>query len=147
MRIGIDKDEPFAGRGAGPGITGSPDLIDRFKDDSRARSSRQFRRSIRRVVVANHRLTFPAQGVECPARGLDTAQGRTKEFLLVIRGNNDRDLHNDKAWTIQSEKRSEPQAPTRISSTRPCLAPHQPCRRLNGKRYLPRSSSWKVIFR
>ena len=76
MGIGVHKNQPVAGGRRRPGIPGAGDLIDWFKYNRRAGSSRDFRRAVGGIVVAHDQFDLPAALRECARRRFDRGPAR-----------------------------------------------------------------------
>ena len=91
MRIGVDEDQPVAGRSRRARVACARDLIDRLEDDLCLFLARDEGGPVGRIVVADDE--FPAAGaVEGPRRRLDAIKRPGEQALLVERRNDDRQL-------------------------------------------------------
>jgi hypothetical protein len=96
VRVGIHKNEPVAGGGAGAGIPGAADLVEGFEHDERARSAGDVAGAVGGIVVADDELEFPAARGEGGGGGFDLREGGAEELFLVEGGDDDGNLHGQK---------------------------------------------------
>lgn len=74
MGIGIDKNEPIAGRGGSAAVSGTGDLVDGFEDNFGAGGSGDFGRLIGRIIVADDQFGLPAALMEGGKSGVNVAK-------------------------------------------------------------------------
>lgn len=87
--IRVDKNEPLSVGRRCACVTRPRDLIDRFEEDVGALGPGEFARSIRRVIVADNDLMFPANLRKCGRRTSNAPQRALNELLFVKSWNND----------------------------------------------------------
>lgn len=93
MRIGIHKDEPIAACCGCTGITGSPDLVERFEDNLRASAAGNFRSAVSGIVVAHDEFKLPATLLERGRRRLHFGERDIEKLFLVEGRDDDRNFH------------------------------------------------------
>jgi hypothetical protein len=119
MGIGVDEDQPVAGRGGSARIARTADLVHGLEDDRRAGRARDRSRLVARVVVADDEFGRPAARVERRHRGPNAAKGCSELAFLVERRNNHRDSHVATLKPVASGfSRKKAEAPAVIASMR-----------------------------
>jgi len=83
MRIRIHKNQPVTRRRFRAAIPCAGNLIDGFEDDRCARFTRQLRRPVSGIVIADDEFCLPAVPVKGHGRGFYLAQGFANQPLFV----------------------------------------------------------------
>ena len=83
MGIGIDKNEPVAGRDRSAAVSSAGDLVDGFEDDFGSGGAGDFSGFVGGIIVADDEFGFPAAFVEGSESGADVAKGFAKTPFFV----------------------------------------------------------------